>query len=106
MAGLASQGTPLLLNGSKMWIVTWSSVIFFRLNRQIPHIACVAQDEIKCHSENTKGYYEELKKLPRRQFGAEQSVQSLQKALFDRQQKEDKTLMNFSCALMRKHDRF
>ncbi|XP_033646368.1 uncharacterized protein LOC117305600 [Asterias rubens] len=71
----------------------------------VHHLAGVARDEIKCHNENVTGDYAALKKLLRRQFGAEESVQALQKALFERRQREDESLMDFSRSLMRMHDR-
>ena len=71
----------------------------------VHHLAGVARDEIKCHNENVTGDYAALKKLLRRQFGAEESVQALQKAFFERRQREDESLMDFSRSLMRMHDR-
>lgn len=70
----------------------------------VQHLAGTARDEIKCH-EGVKSDYKALVKVLHRHFGAEETVQSLQKALYDRTQHEDESLMDYSRSLMRLHDR-
>ncbi len=64
----------------------------------------MARDEVKCNP-TVKGDYKALIKLLKRQFGADETVQSLQKSHYERHQLEDESLMDFSRSLMRLYDR-
>ena len=70
----------------------------------VNHLGGTAREEIKCH-EGVKSDYKALVKVLRRHFGDEETVQSLQKTLYDRTQHEDESLMDYSRSLMRIHDR-
>ena len=68
------------------------------------HLKSTTRDEIKCHGEAGLNF-ESLKKLLHKHFGGWETVQSLHKALYERVQLEDETLMDFSRALIRMYDR-
>lgn len=74
-------------------------------NVVINHLTGVAREEAKCHGDDIKQDVNALKKLLRRAFGADETVQSLQKALYERNQRDDESLMDFSRSLLRLHDR-
>ena len=68
------------------------------------HLGGLARDEIKCNP-GVKGDYKALVKLLHRHFGAGETVQSLQNTLYERNQNEEESLMDFSRALIRLYDR-
>lgn len=68
------------------------------------HLGGLARDEVKCNPE-VKGDYKALVKLLHQHFGADETVQSLQKTLYERNQNEEESLMDFSRALIRLYDR-
>ena len=68
------------------------------------HLGGLARDEVKCNPD-VKGDYKALVKLLNRQFGADETVQSLQKSLYERHQLEDESLMDYSRSLIRLYDR-
>lgn len=68
------------------------------------HLGGLARDEVKCNPQ-VRGDYKALVKLLNRQFGADETVQSLQKSLYERHQLEDESLMDFSRSLIRLYDR-
>ncbi|XP_038057836.1 uncharacterized protein LOC119729292 [Patiria miniata] len=68
------------------------------------HLGGLARDEVKCNP-SVKGDYKALMRLLNRQFGADETVQSLQKSLYERHQLEDESLMDYSRSLIRLYDR-
>lgn len=69
------------------------------------HLTGSAREEVKCHPESVRSNLAALKKLLRQHFGEVETVQGLQKTLYERNQQEDESLMDFSRALTRIHDR-
>ena len=70
----------------------------------VNNLCGTTRTEIKCH-EGVSSDYEALVKLLRSHFEAGETLQSLQKALYDRSQGEDETLMDFSRALIHLYNR-
>ena len=68
------------------------------------HLAGVAREEVKCHPDSIHSDVKALKQLLRQHFGEVETVQGLQKALYERNQHKEKSLMDFSRALIRIHD--
>ena len=60
----------------------------------LAHIDGSARREIRCHPEEKTT--EEVIGILRKYFGSKQTVQSLQQAFYDRHQRKDETLMEFS----------
>lgn len=68
----------------------------------LSHIDGSVRREIRCHPE--KKTTEEVIEILRKYFGSKQTVQSLQQAFYDRHQRRDETLMEFSRELIRLYD--